>query len=89
MSTGSDLPNPVKDVVFRELGDEAVLVHLGTNRIYSLNTTGARFWGLLCSGLTRRAAEDELLVEFDVSPAELRREVDELLGSLRSEGLVE
>jgi hypothetical protein len=35
---------PNRDVVARRLKDEIVLVHLRTNRIYSLNRTGARFW---------------------------------------------
>jgi hypothetical protein len=64
-------------------------VNLGTNRIYSLNATGARFWSLLVEGATQEAAEEELLQEFDVSPEELRVEMADLLRALRTEGLVE
>jgi Coenzyme PQQ synthesis protein D (PqqD) len=86
---GEELPRPATDVVSRELGDQAVLVHLGTNRIYSLNPTGTRFWSLLVSGAERDAIERQLLAEFDVSEDELRRELDQLLASLQEEGLVE
>jgi hypothetical protein len=86
---GEDLPKPTTDVVYRELADQAVLVHLGTNRIYSLNSTGARFWSLLASGGERNAIERQLLAEFDLSQEELRGEVDRLLASLQKEGLVE
>jgi Coenzyme PQQ synthesis protein D (PqqD) len=86
---GEDLPKPAADVVYREFADQAVLVHMGTNRIYSLNSTGARFWSLLASGEERDAIERQLLAEFDVSDEELRGEVDRLLASLRKEELVE
>ena len=39
------------------VGDEVVLVHLRTNRIYTLNRTGARFWELLEDG-TISSAQD-------------------------------
>jgi hypothetical protein len=83
------LPAPAADTVFREMNGEAVLVNLGTNRIYSLNATGARFWSLLVEGATQEAAEEQLLQEFDVSPEELRVEMADLLRALRTEGLVE
>ena len=79
---------PHPDVVSREVGDDLVLVHLKTNRIYSLNRTGARLWQLLDSGCTRAAAERQLLDEFDVDEAQLRREIDDQLAELAREGLV-
>jgi hypothetical protein len=85
----SKLPAPAADTVFRDMNGEAVLVNLGTNRIYSLNATGARFWSLLVEGATQEAAEEQLLQEFDVSPEELRVEMADLLRALRTEGLVE
>lgn len=84
----SELPKPAADVVYRELSDEAVLVDLATSRIYSLNPTGARFWALLVSGADRDSIEQQLLAEFEVAPAELRNEIDELLVTLGREGLV-
>lgn len=76
------------DVVYRELGDESVLVHLATNRIYALNPTAARFWSLLSSGRKRSEIEGELLQEFEVTEAEVRAEIERLVASLRDEGLV-
>jgi hypothetical protein len=84
-----ELPRPSEDVVYRELGDESVLVHLVTNRIYALNPTAARFWSLLGSGRGRGEIERELLDEFDVTETEVHAEIDQLVASLRDEGLVE
>lgn len=79
-------PNP--DVVWRQVGDEVVLVNMKTNLIYSLNSTGARLWELLDSGADRREIEQAMLDEFDVEPAQLRQEIDSQLERLAREGLV-
>jgi hypothetical protein len=82
------LPRPTPDVVYRELEGEIVLVHLGNNRIYTLNQTGAKFWELLSEGHDREEIERRLLDEFDAEPAALRQEIDSMLDALAEEGLV-
>jgi len=80
------VPDP--QVVSRRLEDQLVLVHLGTSRVYALNRTAARFWAHLISGgdldeITRRMTD-----EFDVEAEALAREIERLVGSLRTEQLV-
>jgi hypothetical protein len=82
------LPAPSPDVVSRRLGDEVVLVHLKTNRIFSLSPTGARFWELLSDGGTRPEIEKRLLEEFDVSQDDVSAEIDSLVTTLSAEALV-
>lgn len=79
---------PAPDVVSRRLDDEVVLVNLQTNKIYSLNPTGARFWELLAEGNDRAAIEGRLLNEFEVTPERLSAEVDALLAALSQAGLI-
>jgi Coenzyme PQQ synthesis protein D (PqqD) len=79
---------PSADVVARRLGDETVLVHLGTNQIYRLNRTGSRFWELLMEGNDRTTTEERLLDEFEIDAASLRVEIAELLRRLADSGLV-
>jgi hypothetical protein len=90
--TGRDVgraaPQLHPDVVWRWVDDEAVLVNVKTNRIYSLNPTGARLWELIGRGLDREAAEAALLSEFDVEEGELRNEVAAVLEELAREGLI-
>ena len=85
MSGGSLRPSP--DVVSQELEGEIVLVHLRTNRIYSLNRTGARVWELLGEGQGRAEMLAQLEREFEVAREELEREVDSLFTQLSAEGL--
>ena len=83
------LPVPSPDVVSRRLGDEIVLVHLETNRIFSLSPTGARLWELLTDGRSRPEIERQLREEYDVSPEAVSAEIDALVTMLEAEALVE
>ncbi|HYP48842.1 MAG TPA: PqqD family protein [Thermoleophilaceae bacterium] len=78
-------PNP--DVVHQQLEGEIVLVHLRTNRIYSLNRSGGRVWELLGAGRDRAGILDQLQQEFAVAREELEREVDSLFERLSAQGL--
>ena len=75
-------------MVARRLDDETVLVHLRTNRIYTLNATAARLWELLEEGCDRTEIERRMGDEFDVDRAQLAEEIDRVLASLAAEGLV-
>jgi Coenzyme PQQ synthesis protein D (PqqD) len=82
------LPRPSPDVIFRELEGEIVLVHLETNRIFALNSTGARFWELLNAGFDRAEIERRLTEEFEVGRPEVVKEVNRLLAELAAEELI-
>jgi hypothetical protein len=81
------LPLPSEHVVCRALDGGMVLVHLRTNRIYSLNPTGARLWTLLSAGVERAALREQLLAEFVVDPEQLDREIETLLQTFADQGL--
>lgn len=83
----SGIARPASDVVARRLGDSAVLIRLTTNRIYELNTTGARIWELVQQGLSRDDVVGRLAGEFSGPATTLGRDVDELLHTLQAEGL--
>ena len=86
---GMTLPQAHQDVAFRRVGDEVVLVHLGTNQIYALNETGARFWELLTEGRTRAEILGALTAEFDATEAQADAGVTALLIELARVGMVE
>jgi hypothetical protein len=70
------------------LGDEFVLVHLGTNRIYALNATAARLWELLEQGCTYATITEIMLREFDVDEADLWAELEALMTTLQRRELL-
>lgn len=85
---GSDLPRPAEGVVSKRVGADVLLVQLQTNEIFSLNPTAARLWELLVDGHDRAEVERRMLDEFEVDPAQLRQEIDGLLGKLEEKHLV-
>jgi pyrroloquinoline quinone biosynthesis protein D len=88
-SSTSSMPfRTSSDTVSRRLGDAAVLIRLSTNRIYELNSTGARLWDLLQGDRSLDDIVDTLCNEFDGPSATIRADVDELLQQLTAEGLV-
>jgi hypothetical protein len=80
------LPN--SEVVARRLDDSVVLVHLETNRIFTLNATGSRIWELLVSGHSPEQIQTVLQAEFDAPTDQIRLELTSLVDELLSEGLV-
>lgn len=79
---------PCGDVLARELDGEAVLLDLATGRYFGLNETGRRIFELLDGERTVAEVEAALLAEFDAPPAELGRDLRELLDALERAGLV-
>jgi hypothetical protein len=63
------------DVVSREVGDEAVILHLEDGLYYGLNPVGARVWALLDGSRSLAAVADQLHAEFDAP-------VDRVLGDV-------
>lgn len=76
-------------VVSSRLGDVGLLVHLKTNQIFELNSTGLRVWELIGDGLEFEEVVGLLGSEFDVDLEQLRREVTDLVSALRREGLLD
>jgi hypothetical protein len=79
---------PSEDVVARRLDDVVILINLKTNRIFELNSTGARIWELISSGNSLADIREMMLREFDVSETELSSAIDTLISWLRNEGLL-
>lgn len=78
------------DVVARDVGGEAVLLHLVQGTYYGLNPAGSRIWDFL-NGQPRTLDEicAMLVREYAVEEAEARADAVALLADLRANGLVE
>ncbi len=77
------------DVMFRVIGDEAVILNLRSELYLGLNPVGTRFWTVLHDAPSIQAAYESLLNEFAVAPEQLRHDMDRLLGQLLEQGLIE
>lgn len=79
-------PNP--DLVFTVVDEEAILLEQTTGKYYSLNKVGTRMWVLLAEEGRLEAVYERLLTEFDVDPAQLRRDLEKLVAQLLENGLL-
>jgi hypothetical protein len=79
---------PAADVLFRQLGGEAVLLNLATGSYFGLNEVGARIWALLGAGETLRASLATLSAEYDASAEQLRADLLALVDELVANGLL-
>lgn len=77
------------EVTFQELGDETVLVHLGTGKIHHTNTTGGRVWALLQEGHGTEEILDRLEAEFESTSETLRADVEEFIQILAAEKIIQ
>jgi hypothetical protein len=76
------------EVLMRQLGDEAVLLHLGTETYFGLDEVGARFWHALVEKSSVEAAFEELRALYDVDANNLQRDLTAFLNELVDHGLL-
>ena len=77
-----------EEVLVQELDGEAVLLNLANEFYYGLDETGYRMYTIITSSDSLKAAYESLLDEFDVDPALLRRDFENLVHDLIDSGLI-
>ncbi|MEW5828587.1 MAG: PqqD family protein [Chloroflexota bacterium] len=76
-------------VFFTSVDGASFLLDTRANAYFALEEVGGRFWDLLEDGQPLAAIHARLLDEYEVEPAELKRDLLELLDDLLENGLVE
>ena len=80
---------PEAEVLFQEVGGEAVLLSLARERYFALDPVGTRIWRAISRDPSLQVAFDALLAEYDVDPARLEADLLALVGQLSDAGLVQ
>lgn len=78
-----------RDLFWRRLGDEVILLDQRTSLYLGINSTGAALWDLLVDGCDRDQLVSRLVDTAGASPETAGREVDDFLGSLREQALLD
>ena len=74
--------------VARQVGDETVILHLGSGTYFGLDSVGARFWQLMGEGKSVDEICDVLLDEYEVSREDLERDIAGLIKDLLAQDLI-
>ena len=80
---------PNDDVLFQEVGGEAVLLNLASESYFGLNEVGTRIWSLLGENTQLQNAFDILSAEYNVEPAQLETDLLTLVDEMAKAGLVQ
>jgi hypothetical protein len=76
-------------VLIRRLDGESVLLNLGSERYFGLDATGTRMLELMTSQPCIASALEKLQEEYEVEPEILRAHLNELLGGLVENDLLQ
>lgn len=78
-----------KELIKREIAGDTILVPVGktvydSNGLFVLNELGAFIWEILPKAETEAEICEAILAEYEVTPEEAARDVEEFLQKLRS-----
>lgn len=76
------------NVVFRDLDDETVLLHLGTGVYFGLDPVASRIWQLLVECRPLPEIVEQLVAEYEVSESVCARDLADFMAALRREELI-
>lgn len=76
------------EVLSQAVGDEAVLLDLGSEKYFGLNPVGRRIWELLGDHPELVEVHRQLCAEFDAPPEQIECDLLALVGTLRAAGLL-
>jgi hypothetical protein len=78
----------VDAVVWRDVGDELVVLELSTSTYLTLNGTAKHIWESLASGVTMDALTDGLADRYGIAPEQARVDAESFVSALADRGLL-
>lgn len=79
----------IKDHLFSDLADEAVILSLRNGKYYGVNQVGASIWSLIGTASTLSEIESALMEEYSVDEDTCRAEVASFLEMMVREELID
>jgi hypothetical protein len=78
----------VDAVVWRDVGDEVVVLELSTSTYLTLNGTAKQIWESLASGATLDALVDGLVDRYGITSEQARVDAESFVSALADRGLL-
>jgi hypothetical protein len=76
------------DALFQEVGGEAVLLDLASEKYFGLDPVGTRIWNLLGEDGDLQSVYEHICSEYDAEPELIASDLLALIGQLAEAGLV-
>lgn len=77
------------EVVESTVGDEVILMHLGTGLYFALDMTGSAIWKHIKAGTALETIPGLLAAEFKADIVQIETDVRDLLGELFANGILQ
>jgi hypothetical protein len=78
-----------QEVVWKEIGDDIVVLHMSTATYLTINGSGRVLWKLLVDGATRGSLAEALIATYSIEADRAAEDVDAYLSSLAECSLLE
>lgn len=78
----------MEDVVWREVGDELVILELSTSTYLTLNGTAKHLWEQLADGTTSELLVESLVERYGITTAQAAADAEAFVGALSDRGLL-
>ena len=75
------------DILYRQVDNEAVLLHIPTGMYYSLNEIGVKFWEALRTQ-TLESAIEQIVAEYSIEYSQVHRDLLSFLNDLADYGII-
>jgi hypothetical protein len=76
-------------VVWRQIGDETLVIDLKSGNSYRLDEMGGKIWRMLAKANGPAAISRALAAEYDIAPTKVRGDIDLMLQGLVRSGLID
>ena len=76
------------DAIAKRVGDELVILNIGSGTYFGLDPVGARIWQLLEEGKSPTEIRDVMVEEYEVSYETLEHDIAVLLNDLLAKALI-
>ena len=88
LGSSSTLSIPVDDVVWREVGDDLIVLELATSSYLMINGTGKVIWESLVEATSEDALVALIVDSYDIPDEQARSDVQAFLVMLQDRGLL-
>jgi hypothetical protein len=78
----------IEDILFRQVENEGILLHLPSGTYYNLSETSMLFWGALSNQQPLEPIVDQIVDEYEVERAQVHSDLQAFLQDLLDFGLI-
>ena len=77
-----------REYVWKEIGDQVVILHLDSGRYYTLNPTGSLVWKCIMEGSSTNQVVERICSRFEVDEESCRSDAEGMIRGFAEKGMI-